>query len=673
MEKWSLPGDITMTDICLFAGTTEGRRLVRFLEKQDVNLTVCVATEYGGKLLASSDGIRVINKRLPPEEMIRLLTSNHFDLVIDATHPYAEQVTENIYSACCQTGTPFMRLLRSESDLQEGTIIVPDTAASVTFLEGTTGNILLTTGSKELAKFASLPDFSSRVYARVLPMKSSLDACSDAGLMPSHIIAMQGPFSEEMNRVLLRMANAEWLVTKDSGDIGGFEAKAIAAVKENAHLLVIGRPPQKEGLSENEIISCLCNEYGFTRQPAVKIIGIGPGNRNSMTLDALYAIENADCLIGARRILETADHFGKASFEAISEQTISEFIHTHSEYSSFAVLMSGDTSFFSGTKRLLPLLSDCDVEVMPGISSLSYLCSRLNVSCEDIHSVSLHGRTHNIIPDVRSNNRLFVLTGGENTVSSICGQLDQNGLGNVLMTVGERLSYPDEKITSGTPNKMANRSYAPLSVILLENDHPDMIVTHGLPDSIFLRDSGSKGLIPMTKSEVRSVCLSKLQLTERSVCWDIGAGTGSVAIEMALQSKKGHVYAIERDESAVELIKTNSKRLNTENLTVVSGTAPQICADLPTPSHVFIGGSSGNLREIILDLLARRSKIRITATAVSLNGISELTEIIRTFPVTDTDVVMIQTSHGKKAGPYHLMLGGNPVYIFSMCISGDTQ
>ncbi len=662
-----------MTEICLFAGTTEGRRMTDFLKMQDVHLTVCIATDYGGQMLNTPENVTLIEKRLSTEEMLHLFSSNHFDLVIDATHPYAALVTENIFKACTQTNTPYQRLLRNESDIHEGIVIVPDTASAAAFLEHTEGNILLTTGSKEIAEFSSLRDFTERVFARILPMPASLEACSEAGLKPSHIIAIQGPFSEEMNRAMLRSMKAKWLVTKDSGDTGGFDAKVSAALKENANVLVIGRPPQKEGLNESEMISYLCESYGFRVTPQVKIVGIGPGNRNMMTLEAIHAIENADCLIGAKRMLEATVRQTAKTFEAISEQTIAEIIHTHHEFSSFAILMSGDTSFFSGTKRLLPLLSDCDIEVLPGISSLCCLCARLNQSNEDIRSVSLHGRKHDIIPDVQQNNCLFILTGGENTVNSICEQLIQNGMGHINITVGERLSYPDEKITNGSAVELANGNFAPLSVMLIENTAPDAIVTHGLPDEAFLRDTGEKGLIPMTKSEIRSVCLSKLMLTERSVCWDIGAGTGSVAIEMALQAKKGHVYAIEKDEAAAELIRKNSERLHAENLTVITGTAPEACAVLPTPTHVFIGGSSGNLVEIMRNLSARKAPIRITATAVSLNAISELTAVLESFPVQDTETIMIQTSRAKKTGAYQLMLGGNPVYIFTMTLPGEKE
>ena len=234
------------------------------------------------------------------------------------------------------------------------------------------------------------------------------------------------------------------------------------------------------------------------------------------------------------------------------------------------------------------------------------------------------------------------------------------------LSVGEQLSYEDETITTGTAEELQSKAFAPLSAVLIENDHPDAIVTHGLPDEAFLRGAGEGGVVPMTKSEVRAVALSKLRLTERAVCYDIGAGTGSVAIEMALQAKHGHVYAVERRDDAVELLKKNQAAFHVENLTVVSGTAPEACRDLPAPTHVFIGGSAGNLRDILSMLLAKNPHVRIVATAVSLESIAELTACMKDFAFTEAEAVSVQIARGKKAGPYHLMTGQNPVYIFTM-------
>lgn len=660
-----------MYKICVFAGTTEGRELVEFLSSQPVQVTACVATEYGGTLLPTADNLTISAKRLPVAEITQLLSKTAFDLVIDATHPYAASITESISAACQATETEYLALLRGASALSDDVVYVPDTETAAEFLDSTEGNILLTTGSKELAKFGKLTGFGYRVYARVLPMDASLDACHAVGMKASHIIAMQGPFSEEINLAMLHTVSASWLVTKDGGELGGFDAKVSAARKANVRLVVIGRPAQKDGVSFSEAIELLCTRFGCSRKPHVDILGIGPGNREAMTEEVRQAMKRADCLIGAKRMLEAVASSGQRVHDAIASRDIADFILTHSEYQRFAVVMSGDVGFFSGTKKLLPLLDSCEVNVLPGLSSLVYLCARLKTSYEDVFVTSVHGRQHNIVPDVRSHDRVFVLVGGENGMQELCRSLVDAGLGNVQVSVGERLSYPDEKITQDTAEHLAGGTYETLSVALIENSNPYAVVTHGLPDTMFQRGAGADGVVPMTKSEIRAVCLSKLQLTERSVCWDVGAGTGSVAIEMALQAKKGRVFAIERKSAAVELLHLNRESFSVENLSIVSGCAPEACLDLPAPSHAFIGGSSGNMKEIITLLLEKNPTIRIVATAIALESISELTACIKEFPWIDTEVISMQVAHDKKAGPYHLMTGQNPIYIFTMQAGGS--
>lgn len=660
-----------MYKVCIFAGTTEGRKLVEFLASQTVEVTACVATEYGETLLPCADDLTVLSGRLPVEEITQMLSATTYDLVIDATHPYAVSITESISAACRTTGTEYLRLLREASERSSEAVYVGDAGAAVDFLNETEGNILLTTGSKNLAAFSQLIGFTDRVYARVLPMETSLEACRAVNLNPSHIIAMQGPFSEEMNLAMLRTVSAAWLVTKDGGEAGGFDAKVSAAMKAGVRIVVIGRPPQREGISLSETVELLCARFGCVHNPHVDIVGIGPGSRSVMTQEAQEAMKQADCVIGARRMLEAVVSSGQRTYEAIAAKEIADYVLSHREYQRFAVVMSGDAGFFSGTKKLLPLLDSCEVEVLPGISSLAYLCARLKTSYEDVFVTSLHGRVHNIVPDVRSHSRTFALVGGENGMQELCRSLADVGLGNVRISIGERLSYLDEKITTGTAAQLTNSTYAPLSVALIENDCPDAVVTHGLPDHVFQRGVGADGIVPMTKSEIRAVCLSKLQLTERSVCWDVGAGTGSVAIEMAMQAKKGQVYAIERKHAAVELLRRNKDEFSAENLNIISGCAPEVCLDLPAPSHAFIGGSSGNMREIISLLLKKNPNMRMVATAISLETVAELTACMEAFPWKETEVISMQVALGKKTGSYHLMTGQNPIYIFTMQAGGN--
>jgi len=662
-----------MCKICVFAGTTEGRELVEFLCEQPISVTACVATEYGETLLPHAENLTVSAKRLDQSEMVAMLSQNAFDLVVDATHPYAEVVTENIAAACAETGTEYLRLLRDNGSTAEKAVFVSDVAEAVKFLNGVEGNILLTTGSKELSKFSVLDGFKERVYARVLPMEESLQLCKGAGLAPAHILAMQGPFSVEMNEAMLRAVSAAYMVTKEGGSSGGFEEKLTAARKADVVPVVIGRPPQREGVSLSETINSLCRRFGFVTQPVVSVVGIGPGSSGTMRADAKAAIEAADCVIGAKRMVESAARPGQAVFHAIAPDAIAACIAEHPEYRKFAVVMSGDVGFFSGTKKLLPKLEHCRVNVVPGLSSLVTLCARLGTSYEDVVPVSVHGRDHNIVPDVRANPRVFALVGGEDGMSNLCRTLIEAGLGSVKVSVGERLSYPDERITVGTAAELSEKKFETLSVALIEHQNASAVVTHGLPDSAFQRGGGTEGVVPMTKSEVRSVCLSKLQLTADAICWDVGAGTGSVAIEMALQAHRGAVYAIERKEEAVELLHENRKKFFAENLTVVPGYAPEACAELPAPTHAFIGGSSGNMKEILSLLLEKNPSARIVATAIALESVAELTTCIKEFSFTDVEVVSMTVARDRKAGKYHLMTGQNPIYIFTMQAGGGAS
>ena len=354
-----------MYKICVFGGTTEGRELVEFLNAQPCEVTACVATEYGQALLPEAERLTVSARRLPADEIKALLTDRHFDLVIDATHPYAASITKSIARACAETGVERWRLLRGASDAPEDAVFVESTEKAIEFLDQTEGNILLTTGSKELKAYSQIKDFAERVYARVLPLEDSLVLCREAGVKAAHILAMQGPFSEEMNTALLR-----------------------------------------------------------------------------------------------------------------------------------------------------------------------------------------------------------------------------------------------------------------------------------------------------------AFCLSKLALTERAVCWDVGAGTGSVSIEMALQAKRGRVYAVERQEDALALLARNKAAFSAGNLEIVSGTAPVACEALPAPTHVFLGGTAGNLNGILDAALRKNPHVRIVATAVTLESVGALAARMADFE--KAECVSLQAARARTAGSYHLMQGQNPVYIFTM-------
>lgn len=255
-------------NILLFAGTTEGRVLAERLAPLPVDVTICVATEYGGETLAGAPkrfAVRV--GRLDADAMPDFMRRGAFDTVVDATHPYARQASANIHQACETLRLPYLRLLRDESERPgDGRcrIEVDSAEAAAGALAKTEGAVLLTTGSKDLSAYTVLPDFAERIYPRVLPSVESIRACEELGYRRSHIIAMQGPFSRELNLALMREYSIRVLVTKDGGAVGGFWEKMLAAEAAGALAVVIGRPREQDGLSLEEVFQAIVAKLGET-------------------------------------------------------------------------------------------------------------------------------------------------------------------------------------------------------------------------------------------------------------------------------------------------------------------------------------------------------------------------------------------------------------------------
>lgn len=233
----------------IFSGTTEGRRLSFGLAGLGAEVTVCVATEYGREEQGEAPGITVLAGRMEEADMTRTLRG--VALCVDATHPYAVLVSRTIRAACEEAGVPLLRLLREESSIPPDTAVFGSAQEAAAWLHGTRGNILLATGAKELSVFAPLG--GERLYPRVLPLASSLECCAAAGVPAGHILALQGPFSRELNEALIRQYRIRYLVTKDGGRAGGFAEKAEAAQAAGAGLVLIRRPPE-EGMDYEAVL-----------------------------------------------------------------------------------------------------------------------------------------------------------------------------------------------------------------------------------------------------------------------------------------------------------------------------------------------------------------------------------------------------------------------------------
>ena len=572
-----------MCKIWIFGGTTEGRLLAEYCSREKIEAWVSVASEYGEELLQeelmesgnagnpdlnhntkesgqcadkeicfakkslknvqASSVIKVLRGRMDRYQMEEFIRNQGIHLVIDATHPHARLVSEEIQEACGRTGVRLERCLRAEGEQKKARdwVEVDSIQEAVSFLSSVSGVIFATTGSKELEALCQIPDYQKRVYARVLPTSNVLKKCEKLGITGSHLIAMQGPFSTEMNTLFLRQTKAEWLLTKDSGRAGGFQEK-VEAARENGTRVVVIRRPEEDGISLEEAMEVLKkadegnvgeregrggediereiasakrkkNIEGVDGENQRKsnaaelkthliLAGIGMGQPSQMTGEVLRAIRESDALIGAGRMLESAERAlqndlliskeGKAenrqeSAAAVEKETkcykaylpddVIQIVSKHPEWKQAVILYSGDTGFFSGASRMSERLREAGYPftVYPGTSCVSYLAARLGTHWEDAAIYSAHGRELSVDrvmkrlcdPEEEAK-RAFILMGGKNGAGQFCERLTQAGYGNVQVTVGENLSYPEEQIRSGTAEEMKKLEFADLSLMLLE-------------------------------------------------------------------------------------------------------------------------------------------------------------------------------------------------------------
>ena len=668
----------------VFAGTSEGRQLAEFFQKNQIPALFCVATAYGEELLEQTEEIRVHTGRMDEIQMqacILELMKTGLQAVIDATHPHAVDVTENLKRACEAAGARYIRLLRKPLDLSayDHIVTVKSCQEAADWLEAQQGNIFLTTGLKELPEIAAQITDKKRLYARVLPQEEAFAVAEGIGLQKKQLICMQGPFSEELNIAMLHQFDCKYLVTKETGKAGGFEEKLHAAKAAGATLVLVGRPPEQKGYSYDEVLEMMRIRFHLAAasvlevQPTqakrkVTLVGIGIGTPEGMTVEAAQVIEKADLLVGADRMLAAAADKHKPTFSAYEPRKIGDYLELHPEYQRVVVLLSGDIGFYSGAKRLYEELEqrDFEVDALCGISSVVYFCGKLRTAWEDVCLLSTHGRSANLVGAVKSHHKTFTLLGKGESVHVLCQELMEYGLAHVTVHIGIQLGYEDEKILSGTPEELLKQSIDGLCVALIENETPFSGIRACVDDEEF-----SRGKAPMTKSEIRSLSVAKLQLPKDAVVYDVGAGTGSVTIELALAAVDGCIYAIERNQEACDLIEENKRKFGTPNIQVVHGLAPEAMEDLPAPTHVFIGGSAGNLKEIITCLLGKNPLIRLVINTVTLETMAEVSECLKALNLIEEETICVNVSRAKKLGAYHLMMGQNPIYIVTCRGGGE--
>ena len=394
------------------------------------------------------------------------------------------------------------------------------------------------------------------------------------------------------------------------------------------------------------------------------------GAKVGLTIKAKAEIEKADLIFGATRMLETIKEGTGKKYPYYLEKDIMPVILEEASSKSIkaSILFSGDTGFYSGADKLYKALKDydnLDVEIIPGASSLSYFSAKLGVSYQDAKIVSTHGVTEDkwtkeLLEAIETHNKIFFITSGAKDVATI-GTLLEKDYPDLKVMLGFNLSYPDEKIMEATFEQCkAIKEKGLYAGMLIKDKASSRILTPGIPDEEFIRDK-----VPMTKEEVRILSICKLGLKSDSVVFDVGSGTGSIAIEIAKLSNKIKVYAIETNSLALNLIEQNKEKFKASNIEIIEALAPEKFDLLPIPTHAFIGGSKGNLKEILIALREKNPSMRVVINAVSMETIVEVQTIFKEIDIKNPEICMVNVSKAKKLGEYNLMQAANPVYIYS--------
>lgn len=395
----------------------------------------------------------------------------------------------------------------------------------------------------------------------------------------------------------------------------------------------------------------------------VTLIGMGSGTPELLTAQGLAALQSADLIIGAKRLLEHLPTGCTENRKALYKpenilSCLSEFPAENA-----VLLYSGDTGFYSGASKLLPMLRAFGVSarVLPGISSVQLLSAAIGRPWQDWKLVSAHGCVCDPAAEclTAEGRPVFFLTGGTETPATLCAKLADAGLGDAHAITGENLGTPQEHLAFGTAQTLAANACTPLSVLLIEHTVLPARRAPGFPDDAFIR-----GEVPMTKQEVRAAALAKLAVRPTDTLWDVGAGTGSVSVELALAAPRGHVYAVECAPDACALIRQNREKFHAYNLFLIEGTAPQVLADLPAPDAVFIGGTKGSMTEVVDAALAKNPNARLCISAIALETLSAAISALAAHGQT-AEVTQLAVSRTRPAGKLHLLMANNPIFLIT--------
>lgn len=397
----------------------------------------------------------------------------------------------------------------------------------------------------------------------------------------------------------------------------------------------------------------------------IYLLGAGPGDKEYILPRAVGIMKKAGAVIGAQRLLPVLSELTGRTEGFYPFQKIDDTLKLAEELlekGDVAITVSGDPLLYSFYKTIQKRRPDWEIEVVPGIGSLQMLGAAFGQTMEEAAIISVHGRKKtrgSIALAVKEHEKCFFLCSKEQGPDWLSKIMLDYELDEVTVYAGANLSYEDELLVSGSPAQMAKKEFPALCVAMIYNPEPEKVVKK----TLLLDEDFVRGKTPMTKEEIRAIILMKLHLTEDSIVWDIGAGTGSISIECARQCPYGEVHGVERSKEAVKLIQKNKEKFDTDQLFIYQGRAMEIIPGLPIPDAVFIGGSGGELEQILRYIADLDMQIRVVITAVTVETIAECNRYLSELN-PDYEITQVTAGRGRKIGGYHIVDTNNPVMIF---------
>lgn len=470
-----------MSKILIFGGTTEGRELAEYCVDNKIAAAVSVVSDYGEELLPDSPYLDVFNGGRSKAELKAMLQMFKPQVVLDATHPYAKVITEYVSGLCEELKIQYYRIVREE--VKSFHLIDPEAvewvdtiAAAVDYLNQTEGAVLVTTGSKQIAEYQQVLNYQQRLFVRVLPSLAAIEQCQEIGLKGSQIIGMQGPFSKELNMAMINQLQIKYLVTKEAGNQGGFEEKIRAAAECGVTTIVVGRPVKEDGITITQAKDYL-RSYSSDKR-TVYLIGAGMGGAGQFTLEALTALAQCEVIFGSPRVLESVQPYAPSvtTMNCYQSAQIWQWLERNKEVQKAAVIFSGDTGFYSGADSFVrdleanPWKEHYQCMIYPGISSVSYLCAKIRQPWQDLRIISLHGRELDLTELLFERLDLFILLGSKIGAAQLCHLLTDAGEGGRQVIIGQRLSYPDERIITGRAKDLVTEKFHSLSVMIIKKE-----------------------------------------------------------------------------------------------------------------------------------------------------------------------------------------------------------